>query len=529
MGARYCDDPVTARDIRTRASGARRRTAAIGCLLLLVAVVAACNPAAGDPTTSPRTRIAPGDWPSYGYDAQHTFHGRTTLTAATAARLKQAWFFPTGDAVTATPTVVGGTIYVGSWDTRFYAIDLRTGEQRWAYQLSRQDAVKPYPGESPRPIDSDGGLVTSSAWYEPGNGHRPDLVIFGAGYTLYALDAHTGRLFWRHDFTGLPEQPPNPDHDGARIFSSPVVANDRVIAAVSVDGQRGERGYVFAANLNTGNPVWTYETDVNDAGQVLNDGCGNVWSSGTLVRDRGLVVFDESDCHFTSTPPTSESVFALRIGNGHLVWRFRPTRPDPLCDFDFGASVNAGVDGQGRTTFLGVGGKDGTYYSLDPATGALRWSKQVVFGGFSGGFVGTTAYDGHRAYGSTALGDFGRFETNGPQLCDPANPADTQLQEPTVHAFDTATGAVAWEATGAASFAPTTVAGGLLFNALALKSEVDVRDAATGTLITALPLQSLSWSGVATVGDAVVFGVGSAADGSHAGVAVFTPDGSPPR
>jgi len=223
-------------------------------------------------------------------------------------------------------------------------------------------------------------------------------------------------------------------------------------------------------------------------------------------------------------------VFALRIANGRLVWRFRPARPDPLCDLDFGASVNAGTDhSSGRTNFLGVGAKDGTYYSIDPATGALRWSKQVVFGGFAGGFIGTTAYDGRRAYGSTALGDFGRFETNGPQLCDPANPADTQLQEPTVHAFYAATGAVSWEATGAASFAPTTVARGLLFNGPALKAELDVRDAATGTLITAMPLQTPSWSGVATVGDAVIFGLGSAEDGSHAGVAVFTPYGRTPQ
>ena len=65
----------------------------------------------------------PWDWPTYGHDAQHTFHGRTTLTAATVKRLKVAWFFPTGDAVTATPTVVDGTVYVGSWDGYFYALN----------------------------------------------------------------------------------------------------------------------------------------------------------------------------------------------------------------------------------------------------------------------------------------------------------------------------------------------------------------------------------------------------------------------
>ncbi len=53
------------------------------------------------------------------------------------------------------------------------------------------------PGVTPRDADSDGGLVTSSAWFEPGSAAaagvpaRPDLVVFGGGYTLYAL----GRRF----------------------------------------------------------------------------------------------------------------------------------------------------------------------------------------------------------------------------------------------------------------------------------------------------------------------------------------------
>ncbi len=67
------------------------------------------------------------DWPTYGHDAQHTFHGRTTLTESTVKTLRKAWFFPTGDAVTATPTVVDGTVYVGSWDDYFYAVNLETG------------------------------------------------------------------------------------------------------------------------------------------------------------------------------------------------------------------------------------------------------------------------------------------------------------------------------------------------------------------------------------------------------------------
>ena len=482
--------------------------------------LAAGRPAVGQP--------GPWDWPSYGHDAQHTFAGRTTLTGAEAPRLRRAWFFPTGDAVTATPTVVDGTVYVGSWDTRFYAISLATGRVRWRYQLSLQDAVAPFPGETPRPVTSDGGLVTSSAWYEaPGPG-RPALVIFGGGYTLYALDARTGALFWRHDYTGRPGAAPEPSEDNARIFSSPVVADGKVLFGLSVDGQPQERGYVVAASLQTGDPVWTYQTDTSSAGRLLDNGCGNVWSSGSVIPNPGLVVFSEADCNFSNPPPTAETVFALRISDGRLVWRYRPPRPDPGCDYDFGGSANVGLAPDDTASFLGVGSKDGSYYSLDPATGRPRWITNVVFGGFSGGFIATTAYDGARVYGSTAFGDFGRFESDGPRLCDPSDRRDTQFQNPSVHAFAATSGKVLWGSSLAYSVAPTTVAGGMTFNGLALHAAVEVRAAATGRGLARLPTGIPCWSGIATVGDALVLGTGTSSLGSPAGVEVFTPGGRPP-
>jgi polyvinyl alcohol dehydrogenase (cytochrome) len=470
-----------------------------------------------------------GDWPTYGHDAQHTFHGRTTLTMTTVKKLKLAWFFPTGDAVTATPTVVNGTVYVGSWDDYFYALNYETGALRWKYKLSAQDAVTPYPGQHPRPISSDGGLVTSSAWYQPGNGTRPDLVIFGGGFTLYALNAATGTLYWRHDYTGQPDQPPNSNKDGTRIFSSPVVVGGKVLFGVDVDGASGHRGYIAAASVDTGKPVWEFQTDVDAAGRVLNNGCGSVWSSGTVLPHLGLVVFDTADCNFSNTQTLSDSILALHIDNGHLAWVYRPPLPGIACDWDFGASANAGVTEGGDATFLGAGGKDGTYYSLDPATGHLRWATNVVFGGFAGGFIATTAFDGHTVYGSTALGDFGNFEKDTQILCDPSNPRDTPLQQPTVHAFNATTGAVSWQEDNASSFAPTTVAGGMTFNGPALNGSVlQVRDAASGALLDTVSLPGPIWSGVATVGNAIVTGIGSSYTAQPAGIAAVTPGGIRP-
>ena len=148
------------------------------------------------------TKLTASDWRTLGHDAQHNFTGVTTLTPGKAPTLAPAWFFQTGDAVTANPIVVAHTVYVGSWDGYFYAINRSSGTLKWKYQVKPQPAITPAPGSPDRDLTSDGGIITSSAWFEPGNGTRPDLVIFGGGYTLYALVAATGQLYWSHDYTG---------------------------------------------------------------------------------------------------------------------------------------------------------------------------------------------------------------------------------------------------------------------------------------------------------------------------------------
>ena len=165
--------------------------------------------------------------------------------------------------------------------------------------------------------------MTSTVWYEPGAGGRPDLVIFGGGYTLYAIDADTGQLFWKHVYDGRPERPPSPTTDPTRIFSSPVVEDGNIYFGTSTDGQPGERGYIVAASLLTGDPVWIHQTDVNVKGTVLDDGCGGVWSSGSYLPGLDDVVFTLADC--------DDGNFQTTIGRARRLAR-RPNRVGALDD-----------------------------------------------------------------------------------------------------------------------------------------------------------------------------------------------------
>jgi outer membrane protein assembly factor BamB len=491
----------------------------------VAALAATALPAAGAP--APSSPIAPGDWPTYGGGAHHAFSNATGLDTTNVQTLAPKWFFKTGDAVTANPVVVGNRVYVGSWDGNFYAIDKTAGTQVWKFAIKPQPAVIPHEDANGRVLDptnpqsfatSDGGLITSSAWYEPASNktHGRNLVIFGGGYTLYALDADTGQQVWNHDYTGLPEQPADPAHDEARIFSSPVVVGTKVVFGVTSDGQSAHRGYVAAANLENGSQVWRFETSVAPNGAVLNNGCGGVWSSPTLVESQNLVVLDVADCNFSNTPAEgiyNEKVFALHPNDGSLAWVFDPQRVDNGCDWDFGATAN--TDGQ---SFLGVGGKDGTYYSIDASTGQRKWATNVVFGGLAGGFIGTTAYDGQHVAGATALGDFGRFEGVGALGCQLGNPNDGLIQEPSIHAFDPASGSVKWQGYASQSFGPTTLAGGMTFVGTGIARSLQIRDAGSGALIRTIPLPAPSDSGVIVVGKSIFFGTGSSEQAAPAGV-----------
>ena len=156
--------------------------------------------------------------------------------------------------------------------------------------------------------------------------------------------------------------------------------------------------------------------------------------------------------------PTRSSPCAS--ATARLAWTFHPLASVAACDDDFGATANAGVSALGRTVFLGEGAKNGTYYSLDPRTGRLRWATNVVFGGTSGGFIGTTAYDGVRVFGATGLGDFLPSKRGVRPVCDPADPRDHAQQNPTGSRLRRPDGCGGLAGRRDYSFSAVTVAGG---------------------------------------------------------------------
>src|ERR1700760_284616 len=210
------------------------------------------------------------DWPMYGRNLSHSFSNPSSdITEQNVSSLAPVWTFVTGDAVTASPAVVDGSLYVGSWDGFFYAINARTGALLWKFQLDCQPSVVPLPEvcggpapgvPTPARFRTPGGIVASSAAVVG------DRVYFGGGRTLYSLSRHDGRLIWKQVICGNPEDPncKTDQNDPLQILSSPAVWGDKIFVGATTGGVSFDipyRGGFVALDAKTGEQVWRFEVD----------------------------------------------------------------------------------------------------------------------------------------------------------------------------------------------------------------------------------------------------------------------------
>jgi hypothetical protein len=150
----------------------------------------------------------------------------------------------------------------------------------------------------------------------------------------------------------------------------------------------------------------------------------------------------------------------------------------------------------------------------------------VVFGGDEGGFIGSTAVDGSKVFGATAIGDGHIINPNPADLCDPSNPKDTFLEDPSIHAFDLLGhhGRIAWQHDHNYSTAPTSVANVVVFSGLLgidMRFGLNAYDEDSGALLRTFTMPGSVNSGATPVGRMLFVGSGTTTDGSGSGVHGF--------
>ena len=446
-----------------------------------------------------------GDWPMFQHDQGRTGSTACTdLTSLRAPALAPRWFFQTPGDVTAEPAVVAGRAYVGDGSGLMHAIDVTSGQQVWSFDITHNDAHVDHHTASY-------GLITSSAAVAdvPSMGST---VFFGGGGTVYALDAATGAPRWATDV-----DPANPT-SSAEVESSPVVwtrtgGNSVVFVGMDTNEDKGTAdGGVLALNARTGALLWKYDADkdrvVNDlvTGSHDSTGCGDIWSSPALDSARALLFFGGGNCNLAAGGD-QQRLIAVNADGGDKVWDFVEPAANHRHDMDFGASpVLTNVDGEDVVV---QAGKSGWVYVVDRATGHLVRGVQTAEGSAIGGFIGSVSVavdpsDGHPVlYGDSAI----PAPTDG--FVDTSLAGDPTRMS-SLHAVDLVTGAVLWHRpTQTPSYAPTTVAGGVVFAPDTTEFSLNAYDATTGLPLWHLPVAAATSGGVAVAGDTLVVGAGT--------------------
>ncbi len=130
--------------------------------------------------------VAAGPSMMFRMNPQHT-GDYSSVSGGIIPNNQLKWTFTMGKSMSHSPAVVDGVVYVGSWDSRVYAIDASTGTQRWVFTT----------GDS---VDSSPAVADSVVY------------VTCMDNKVYAIDAATGTQKWI--FT-----------TGGSVYSSPTVAD----------------------------------------------------------------------------------------------------------------------------------------------------------------------------------------------------------------------------------------------------------------------------------------------------------------
>jgi len=330
------------------------------------------------------------------------------ITATNVSRLQLRWTFGFAGDVTAfaAPTILNGTLLVGSAGGGVQAIDARTGCVHWLYQATG-------PVRTAITIASDGSQTT--------------LLFADQNGSVYALDPRTGKEHWKKKVE---------DHEATRLTGSIAVdGGTAFVPAASWEETRSIdpayacctfRGSVTGLRIRDGSVVWKRylvdpptRTGTTTAGTATFGPSGaGIWSTPTIDRARGVLYITSGDNYSHPATATSDAILALDLKTGAIVWS-RQTTPDDVynsscgtrganCpedsgpDFDFGSSAML-VRGPDGRDILVAGQKSGVVYALDPANkGRLLWETRVGRGGTNGGVQWGMASDSQYVFAAVS-------------------------------------------------------------------------------------------------------------------------------
>jgi len=328
------------------------------------------------------------NWTMYGGTSDdHRFSSLTQLNEQTVGKLDLVWSHELGTTrgLEATPIVEDGVIYTtGSWSV-VYALDAKTGQERWKYDPK---------------VPRDRAYFICCDVVNRGVALYNGKVYVGTlDGRLIALDKQTGNPVW----TAMTTEVDKP----YSITGYPRIAKNLVVIG-NAGAEFGVRGYITAYDADSGKQVWRTYTVPDDPAkgfeskaieQAAKTWSGEWWKVGAGGTVWEGIVYDSAlDLLYFGTGNATAwyralrgagqhdslytaSILAVHAANGELAWHFQTTPGD---NWDFDATqplmqADLTIGGRQRKVIMQAN-KNGFFYVLDRETGEFISGAAFVSG-----------------------------------------------------------------------------------------------------------------------------------------------------